>query len=261
MIAFVLLFAPAAEPQTAEPKAVFETASIKMVSLKEGGGHSHESGDPGMLRGSMTLKSYIMTAYGVKAFQVTGGPNWIDATTYEIVAKLENPRVPLPEKLTTHERSVSEDERLQLALQTLLSERFQLKFHRDTKQMSAYALTVSKSGFKLKAAPKTNDCGTSSTGNGASRRFTATCIDMAAFASFLARQMRLPVFDQTSVQGVYSFTMEWTPDDLKTADPADQDGLPSLFTVLDKQLGLKLDPKKAPVEIIVVDSAERPSEN
>jgi uncharacterized protein (TIGR03435 family) len=251
MIALVLLLAPAAEPQTAEPKAVFETASIKMVSLKEGGGHSHESGDPGMLRGSMTLKSYIMTAYGVKAFQVTGGPNWIDATTYEIVAKLENPRVPLPEKLTTHERSVSEEERLQLALQTLLSERFQLRFHRHTKEMSAYALTVSKSGFKLKAAPETNDCGTSSTGNGASRRLTATCIDMAAFASFLARQMRLPV----CVQGVYSFTMEWTPDDLKTADPADQDALPSLFTVLDKQLGLKHYPKKAPVVIIVVDSA------
>jgi uncharacterized protein (TIGR03435 family) len=261
MIPFLLLLPPVAEPQTTEPKAAFETASIKMISPTGGGGHSHESSDPGMLRGSMTLKSYIMTAYGVKAFQVTGGPNWIDGTTYEIVAKLENPRVPLPERLMTHERSVSEEERLHLALQNLLSERFQLKFHRGTKEMPAYVLTVTKHGFKLNAAPETNDCGTSSTGNGASRKLTATCIDMAAFASFLARQTRLPVFDQTRVQGVYSFTMEWMPDDLKTVDSADQGALPSLFTVLNNQLGLKLDPKKAPVEIIVVDSAERPSEN
>lgn len=256
----VFLLPPILWPQAAEPKPVFEAASIKMVNLTGGGGHSHENDDPGMLRGSMTLKSYIMSAYGVKAFQVAGGPSWIDDTTYEIVARLENPPAPM-EKLTGRERSAAQGNRLHLALQQLLLERFQLKFRHETKMMPAYALTVSKSGLKIKPAAEASNCGTSSNGNGVSTKLTATCIDMAAFASFLARQLRLPVLDQTSVPGAYSFQLEWTADDLKVADSSNQPALPSLFTILDQQLGLKLESKKAPMDILVVESAERPSEN
>jgi uncharacterized protein (TIGR03435 family) len=260
---FIILFliSCSAWAQT-EPKPVFEAASIKMSRATGGSGHSDENDDPGLLRGSMTLKNYIMAAYNVKPYQVTGGPNWIDSSTYDIVAKLEALGLPkVPTNLTPRQRATAEDEQLHAALQGLLADRFQLKFHHESKEMPAYALTVAKSGFKLREAAESAGCGTNSKGNGTSVNFTATCIDMTRFASYLARPMHQAVSDHTQLQGLYTFTLEWTPDDLKTAASPDQPSLPSLFTVLQEKLGLKLEPRKVPLDIIVVDSAERPSEN
>jgi uncharacterized protein (TIGR03435 family) len=259
-IVTLLLISPAAWPQTPERMPPFETASIKMTQAKGGGGHSHESNTPGMLRGAMTLKRYIVSAYNVEPFQVTGGPAWIDESTYEIVAKLEGSAEAPPNPAPGGHPNNSE--RIHAALQTLLAERFQLKIHHESKDVPAYAMTVAKSGFKPQP-DLTPGCsgGTNSNGNGVSQKFTATCIEMAEFASFLARRANRPVADQTHTQGRYSFTLEWTPDDLKNSASADQPALPSLFTVLQEQLGLKLEVTKAPVDIIVVDSAERPSEN
>ncbi len=259
-IVTLLLISPGAWPQTAERIPLFETASIKMTESKGGGSHSHENDTPGMLRGAMTLKSYIMVAYNLKPFQVTGGPPWIDESTYEIVAKLESSAEAPPNAAPGELRNNSD--RIHAALRTLLAERFQLKIHHQSKEVPAYAMIVAKSGFKLQP-DVTPGCsgGTSSNGNGVSQKLTATCIEMATFAGFLARRMNTPVADQTHLQGRYSFTLESTPDDLKNSASADQPALPSLFTVLQERLGLKLETTKASADIIVVDGAERPSEN
>jgi uncharacterized protein (TIGR03435 family) len=260
-IVILLLISSSAWAQT-EAKPTFEAASIKMSRATGGSGHSHQETDTGLLRGSMTLKSYIMAAYNMKQYQVAGGPKWIDDSTYDIVAKLEMANLPkLRANLTPNQRATAEEERLHTALQELLADRFQLKFHHETKEMPAYALTVARSGFKLKEASETTECGTDSKGNGTSINFTATCVDMPKFASYLARRMDLPVSDETHLQGSYSFAFEYIPDDLKAAASTDQPALPSLFTVLQQKLGLKLEQKKVLVDIIVVDSAERPSEN
>jgi uncharacterized protein (TIGR03435 family) len=89
LLAYCLLMPLAVSAQPSEHPPVFEAASIKMVDAKGGSGHSHENDAPGLSRGSMTLKSFIMAAYNVKDFQVIGGPNWIDVATYEILGKLE----------------------------------------------------------------------------------------------------------------------------------------------------------------------------
>ncbi len=260
-VVILLLISYSAWAQT-DSKAVFEAASIKMSAARGGGGHSHENDSPGLLRASMTLKSYVVAAYGVKPYQVSGGPEWVDDSTYDIVAKLENARDDqFPANLTPRQRSVAENRRLHEALQALLAERFQLKIHHETKEMPAYALTVAKSGFKLKESASTKGCGTNSNGNGVSVKLTATCIDMAALSSFLTRQMGRPVANLTNLAGLYDFTMEWTPDDLKSVASADQPALPSLFTALQDRFGLKLEPRKAPVDFIIVDGAERPTEN
>ena len=217
-----------------------------------GSGHSDENDDPGLLRGSMTLKSYIMTAYDVKPYQVIGGPNWVDESTYDIVAKLER---------SGDNPAAAGEPQVHVALQALLADRFQLKIHHEAKEIPAYALTVTKGGFKLKETSETTGCGTSSKGSGTGINFRATCADMTGFASSLARRMGRPVSDETHLQGLYTFTLEWTPDDLKTGASRDQPTLPSLFTVLQEKLGLKLEARKVPVDIIVVDSADRPSEN
>jgi uncharacterized protein (TIGR03435 family) len=260
-VVVLFLISSSAWAQT-EAKPVFEAASIKMSRPTGGSGHSNENSDPGMLHGSMTLKSYIMAAYSVKTYQVTGGPKWIDDSTYDIVAKLEIAELPkLSADLTPRQRATAEVERLHTALQGLLADRFQLKLHHESKEMPAYALTVVKSGFKLKEASETAGCGSNSNGNGTSINFTATCVDMTRFANYLARVTKQPVSDETHLEGSYSFSFEYIPDDLKATASTDQPALPSLFTVLQQKLGLKLEQKKVPTDIIVVDSAERPSEN
>jgi uncharacterized protein (TIGR03435 family) len=254
-IAALLLISPILRAQTVESKPTFMAASIKLDPKADG---ADSEPDPGLLRAQMTLARFVAWAYEVKPYQVTGGPNWIDAEHYDILAKLENAgEEALPPDSTPHQRAEANDVRLRAALQSLLGERFQLKFHRDTKEIPCYALTVVKSGFKLKEIPDASEHGMNSKGSGARKNLTATGADMARLVTFLAR----PVVDMTHIQGFYNFSLEWTPDDLKTAASSDQPALPSLFTALQEKLGLKLESQKAPVEFIVVDSAERPSEN
>lgn len=258
-IVTTLLISPALYAQTAEPKPTFAAASIKLDPKADGA--DSEPG-PGLLRAQMTLARFIAMAYDVKPYQVTGGPDWIDAEHYDILAKLEHAgQEALPPDATPRQRADANNARIRAALQDLLAERFQLKFHRETKEMPCYALTVAKGGFKLKPLEGGGEHGTNSKGNGARRTLTATGVDMGRLVAFLSRQVDRPVVDLTHIQGFYTFTLEWTPDDLKTGASSDQPALPSLFTALQEKLGLKLDPQKAPIELLTIDSAERPSEN
>jgi uncharacterized protein (TIGR03435 family) len=238
--------------QPAKRLPAFETATIKMTDAKGGGGHSNENDKPGLFRGSMTLKSYIMTAYNVRDFQVTGGPNWIDDTTYEILGKLERTE-------EAPSGNAGGEQQLHVALQSLLADRFQLKFHQELKEMPAYVLAAMKGKFKLQPVPDNGKCGTSSNGDGNSYKLTATCIDMKRLTTVLARRLRQPVSDETGIQGLYSFGLQWTVDDLGTAGTSSQ--LDALFAALRDQLGLRLESKKMQTDIIVVDRAERPSDN
>jgi len=227
------------------PKPVFEAASIKLNPKADG---TDSENTPGLLRAQMTLKRYIAYAYDVKDFQVRGGPSWIDLEHYDITAKLE--RVD-PQR--------QHDVQIREALQTLLAERFQLTFHRESKETGGYALLTAKGGFKLTLVADEGDHGISSKGGG-TRQLTATQVDMARVAAFLARETGGPVEDQTHIPGVYTFTLEWVRDDFRSASP-EHDALPSLFTALQEKLGLRLDARRVAVELLIIDSAERPSKN
>jgi uncharacterized protein (TIGR03435 family) len=249
----MLLLIPAASPQNPAARPVFEAASIKMTAPTGGSGKSYSRGTPGLLRASMTLKSYIMMAYNLHPFQVTGGPKWIDDSTYDIVAKLDHLEDAAGKQL---------GDATMLALQALLADRFQLKFHHDTKEMPAFVLTANKRRFDLAPVEKGDHCGTSSRGDDRGTKFTGTCLSMADFAAFAANRLDLPVSDQTHVDGLYTFSLEWSRDSFRTdaSGEANPDGLPSFFAAIE-QIGLKLESRKAPVDILVVDSAERPTEN
>ena len=253
--AYMLLMAPIVWAQPAERRPVFEVATIKMTNAKGGGGHAHEDDTPGLFRASMTLKSYIMTAYNVKDFQLVGGPDWIDSTTYDIVGKLENSdkAAGTPGAVRTGE------EQLHIALQSLLAGRFQLTIHHESKELPAYVLSTVKGKFKLQPVDDNGKCGTSSRGDGTGNKLTASCIDMSRFANFLARRLRQPVTDVTGIQGLFSFVLQWTNDD--AGNGAGLSSLDSLFSALRHQLGLRLESKKTPTDIIVVDRAERPTGN
>ena len=147
-------------------------------------------------------------------------------------------------------------------LQALLAERFQMRVLRETKELPVYALVVGKSGPQLHEAE--------GAGNGmriGRGRVTTQAISMEPFAKNLGKLLGRTVVDRTGLEGKFAFTLEWTPDPgqpmgLLGPSPASADDSgPSIFTALQEQLGLKLEPQKGPVEILVIDHVEKPSEN
>jgi uncharacterized protein (TIGR03435 family) len=226
----------------------FEVASVKRASPPASGGvRSSMRLDPGRLTcTNVTLKKLMVESYGVKDYQVSG-PDWLNTEIYDIAATL-------PPGTTGDE--------VMLMIQTLLADRFKLVFHRDSKELPVYALVVGKGGSKLQEV----EFGRGST-SGSPGHLTATRIAMRNLTEFLSRQTGLPVLDMTGLKGFYSFTLNYTPEAAPSAPspetPIPESAVgPSLFTAVQEQLGLKLEARKAPVEILVVDHAEKvPTEN
>jgi len=189
-----------------------------------------------------TLKGLIEMAYGVRDFQITGGPGWLGSAQYNIVAK--GPDEPVPA--------------VRLRVQSLLAERFGLQFHRETREIAEYALTTAKNGTKL--AEASAETASSPAGiHMTCGQMTGTHATIAGLAVYLSRLFDRPVVDRTSFTGAYDFQLHWTPD-TACADGANTDG-PSIFTAVQEQIGLKLETIRGPMEMIVVDRAEKASEN
>ena len=222
--------------QSTGPQPAFEVASIKPNASGEMSSRSGTRPGGRYIGTNMSLKGLVMQAYGLQHFQVTGGPGWIETDRYDINAKGEE-NVP--------ERQIS------LMLQSLLAERFKLKVHRETKESGIYSLVVGKNGVKLQPSSAQGV----SFGVGG-RKITAQGASMADLANLLTIQVRQPVLDKTGVAGRFDITLSWVPD--AASATAGVDAAPSIFTVIQEQLGLRLEPGKGPVEILVIDSAEKP---
>ncbi|MBV8728220.1 MAG: TIGR03435 family protein [Acidobacteriia bacterium] len=214
----------------------FEVASVKPTSPDQLNGSSGgKSGNGRLTMNNVTLKRCIMGAFGIGPNQIAGGPPWLDSDRYEIAAVAEKP---------------VGDKELNLMLQSLLAERFQLRVHRETRMVAAYVLGVAKNGPKLQPSRNNKDASTRS----GHSRIEAKGITMKRLAEVLSRQMDLPVVDQTGIEGSFDLTLEWAPDGAA-------DGGPSIYTAFQEQLGLRLSSRKMPVEMLVIDHVERPSEN
>jgi uncharacterized protein (TIGR03435 family) len=144
----------------------------------------------------------------------------------------------------------SED--LFLMMQRLLAERFRLAFHREMRDMPVYELVQMKTPHKLKGV----ELGKGSTSMGPGK-LTATAVPIGNFVDTMSRYLNRPVLDKTGLSGTFDFSLEWSPDS-KTSDAAGElPAGPSLFTAIQEQMGLKLESRKAPIEILVVDRAEK----
>jgi uncharacterized protein (TIGR03435 family) len=139
-------------------------------------------------------------------------------------------------------------------LQSLLAERFQLKLHRETKEVPMYALVVGKTGLKIKEG----EFGRSST-SGSPGHLTAQKMPIAKLADFLSGQLGSPVTDMTGMKGFFDFTLEWAPDSRPGEAGAITDSAPgaSVFTAVQERLGLKLEGRKGPVEMLVIEHVEK----
>jgi uncharacterized protein (TIGR03435 family) len=198
---------------------------------------------------NQTLKDCVRIAYDVKAARAAaGGPRWIETQRFDIEAKAA---------------SALDDREMKAALRALLLERFHLTLHRETRMFPGYALTVAKGGLKIREAPP----GPSriSTRHGS---MTGENVSLASLAQALSDLLNTPVIDMTAVPRVFTFMLEWTPDVVQpgalTADDPEPNVLPdmprgpSMSGALEDQLGLKLEKRKVPLEVLVIDQAERP---
>jgi uncharacterized protein (TIGR03435 family) len=225
--------------QSAAPE--FEVASVKPSN----GGQRGIWNSPERLSIlNMTLKSILIEAYAVKDNNIFG-PAWIDADRFEITAKMSPDIAKLPEG----ERW----KQIHAMMQTLLADRFKLQVHRETREMPVYALLPAKGGVKLIRSGPPSDYWVHTVGGHGS--LTAKQIPMDQLLSILGGSLHREVLDESGIDGVFDIKLDWAPDETKASDK------PSLFTALQEQAGLRLEARKAPREVVVVDRAERPSEN
>jgi bla regulator protein BlaR1 len=240
-----------AQAQASSPPPAFEAASIKPVKPSEGRTRIRMSGPPGGINyENVSLMRCIQAAYGVAGYQVAG-PDWLDLPRFDIVAKAAG-AAPREQKM--------------LMLQTLLADRFKLAVHRETKIMPGFVLMVAKNGPKLAKAKDPTGSDVDSGATPGSTRYHG--VSMKLLAGSLARDLGQPIDDKTGLEGTFDFELAYakeeraTPSLAERGDPKAADPLPSLFTALQEQLGLKLEARKVPVEIVVVDHAEKvPTEN
>jgi len=197
-----------------------------------------------------TLKELIAFAYDIEIDRVFGGPNWVASAKYDIVAKAQD-------DLGRRIRAAD----YQPMTQALLAERFKLAIHRENRELPFYVLVVAKGGAKIRLAPADSGSNSLNTNN---THLAASGIPMSMLANFLSRRLQRPVTDRTELSGRYDFKLDWAPDSspvVRDNDRAAEPLGPSLFTALQEQLGLKLEAKKGPIEVIMIDHAERPKEN
>jgi uncharacterized protein (TIGR03435 family) len=225
----------------------FEVVSIK--PNKTMSGSSQSTTNQGMLRGTnLSLKSLIMRGYGIRSYQLEG-PDWLDSEHFDISAKFPADFPKEREKSATA---------YQAMMQKMLADRFKLAVHRDQKSMAVYGLVVGKGGIKFKEVPPGH-----SSSNSNNTHYVGTSISMDTFATFLSGQMELPVLDATGLKGTYDLKLDWITERQAQAkaDSEPQAGQP-IQDALQDQLGLKVEHRKAPVDIVVVDHAERlPTDN
>jgi uncharacterized protein (TIGR03435 family) len=233
----------------------FEAASIKPNrSGRAGGGLNLLPARIKIVNSS--LKFCIQMAWNVKDFQVSGGEGWTGTERYDIDAVTASP---------------FKAAELRTMLQALLTERFALVIHRETRDKAGYALVTARSGPKLPPPIDDPDVMLGRTAGG-DMTLKAKSATMEQLAATLSSALSAPVVDQTGIAGRFDVSLEWAPDPTghppvtKSGAPAampppDAMPGPSIFSALQEKLGLRLEARKVPVEMIAIDHAERPSEN
>jgi uncharacterized protein (TIGR03435 family) len=244
--ALPLLVCVVAQAQNATAKLPrFEVASVRLMQDRDKlpmAQQMYSISPPGAAQFTVrneTLTDLISFAYGFDPeFRLAGKPAWIDSTYYEIAAE-------------PGDGATLSYEQLKPFLQQLLQERFHLTYHHETKTMKGYALVVVSGGPKLAAAKSEKKYSELWPGG-----FNAPNADTGDLASILARAVGAPVADQTGLKGSYNFRLRFAQ-----LDAADSN-LPSIFTAIEEQFGLKLESKTVPVDVFVIDHVDQvPTEN
>jgi uncharacterized protein (TIGR03435 family) len=246
-----------AQTHDAAPRPAFEVVSVKRTEGQPvNSGFRRAAG--GVLNATnVSVRFLIEYAYDVRDDQISGGPAWLDSERYEVLAK------PGGDTDAAGQAPSGDSANLKkLRTQSLLADRFHVTLHRETKELPVFALTVAKNG------PKGLRESTAGRPDFVSNGHHLNCqrVSMTMFAKdFLARETGRSVTDKTGIAGDFDFTLDWTSDDAPPGASADGGAaivqFPPLLRAIQEQLGLKLEQQKGPVEILVIDHAEKPAEN
>jgi uncharacterized protein (TIGR03435 family) len=265
LVALILLGGAALFAQ--DPRPSFEVASIRPAAPRPAvfmpgapgspracpatGCGGPGTGEPGRITFTyVTVTHLIRAAYDLEPYQLEA-PGWLDEARFDVIATL-------PETATRDEAN--------RMLQNLLTDRFQLKLHRETRELPVYALLVEQGG-KMKAsddpsAPSSVAKGRGTISGSGRTRFEFDRLTMARFADVLAGEVDRPVIDRTGLAGQYDVRLEFAPQRATPFVSPDREKFVEIFTALTEQLGLKLEPSRGPVVLLVVDSVSRqPTEN
>jgi uncharacterized protein (TIGR03435 family) len=215
----------------------FEVVSIKPnKSLDFNSGAHADRGQ--MTATNVSLRSLIVMAYDIRDYQLEG-PDWLSSERFDIAAKF-------PEALPKDREAYNAA--FHTMVRKMLDDRFKLAIHRDTKTFRLQELVIEKDGIKFKEAPERDSHNSDSN----KTHYTGSSVTMAAFAAFLSQTGEYPVLDKTGLKGFYDFKLDWG------VEPDGQ----TLTDAMREQLGLKLETRRAPLEIVVVDHLEKvPTEN
>jgi uncharacterized protein (TIGR03435 family) len=240
-----LTLARAQTPPDPKPPA-YDVVSVKLNKSSRAADFDIDTDDHTYSAKGISVKQLLESAYKVKGYLISGIPNSIDSARFDINAKILETDPALLAQL---------DKQRGAMIQALLADRFKLTAHRETKTLPVYELVVAKGGIKFQPSgpdvrPGTHMQGTGRTG------FEATGLFMDGLANYLEDRVERNILDKTGLPGRYDLSLNWADDANPQADSA-----PSIFTALPEQLGLKLQPAKGPVETLVVDHVEMPTDN
>lgn len=256
--------------------SAFEVASIKPDQSGSGNRFIGFS-DPGRYRATnIPAVSLIEIAYNVQRFQLSGGPSWINSQTYDVEAKVDESVVAELQKLSDEQK----EDRVRAMLRSLLADRFKLKVNQQKRELPIFALVIAKGGAKLTptalSPASANTAGQHSGWGIFPGKLKGTAITMNELARVLESQPVVGgrvIINDTKMDGSYDLTLEWAPDSSTLSPratggdqasdnpPLAQTTGPSIFTALQEQLGLKLERRKGPVDTVIIEHIEKPSEN
>ncbi|WP_083836631.1 TIGR03435 family protein [Granulicella mallensis] len=222
----------------------YEVATIKPTDPEDGHAGFHTIGQRLFIE-NQTMNGLIAFAYAVHPKQIVDAPEWFSKDHFDIkgVPDIEG------------EPNLQQQREM---LQKLLNDRFKLKFHRDKRDLSIFAITVAKGGPKLEASKSAPDSLLDQTrsNNGPQQTWKLTNNSMADFAQLLGYLLDRPVVNETGLKGKFDFDLSWTVDGSLSDDPK---APPGLFTAIQEQLGLKVEGTRGPADVLVMEHVERPS--
>ena len=255
----------AASPQAGSaPAGVarFDVAAIHQnIDDRSGHNHIYSSPNDGHFRAvNVSAKMLVRWAFEMPETRILGGPAWMNSTMFDIDATADSV---VDAQMAGLNSAVGRQEKERM-VRALLGERFKLVSHIETRELPIYALVAAKGGPKLGAI----QTGGTTINTGRARMEVQGSNSIALLAEELAKIVGRVVVDKTGVEGRYDLKLSWTPDDGAASvvngsggSSATADSGPSIFTSIEEQLGLKLESRKGPVEVLVIDHAEMPSEN
>jgi uncharacterized protein (TIGR03435 family) len=259
MLATATIIAASSVMAQQQPSAKeFEVASVKPTKSSDGRMMVRLNPGGRWVGRNVPVTLLIQEGFDVRESQISGGPSWMGNELFDIEAKPDSGVGDGPSS-----------EALSVMFQSLLTSRFHLEFHRETKDVAAYALVPSKNCIKMKESEPANAGGPKPTISVGLNRFKAVGMPMQMLANTLSRYLGRLVVDETGLKGSFDITLEWTPDapppgaggpGSDSLPVAKADG-PTIFAAVQEQLGLKLVSKKAPVRMFVIDHLDRPEAN